>query len=159
MICNSCKQEKGDRFRKGVGSKVCKDCDKINRHKHRETLRAAAIRWHSKNPLRSWANQTIKNHRKKGFDVQFTNLELVEVAKSSAHCHYCEIELRWDRNVPGQKPAHNVPTLERINNEQHLDLDNIAIICLRCNTTKGPRTMSEFVTYCQRIAARFGHVK
>jgi hypothetical protein len=40
---------------------------------------------------------------------------------------------------------------KKVNNENHLNIDNIQILCAACNRTKGDKTMSEFVKYCSMI--------
>ena len=50
----------------------------------------------------------------------------------------------------------STPTLDRINNNGVLTLKNTQIICMQCNTTKGSRTMKEFISYCAMVANKLG---
>lgn len=35
---------------------------------------------------------------------------------------------------------------------------NVEIICMRCNTTKGARTKTEFINYCKTVYNKFGGI-
>lgn len=35
-----------------------------------------------------------------------------------------------------------------------MDMEDVAIVCLPCNTTKGARSMQEFIDYCRMIVER-----
>jgi hypothetical protein len=51
----------------------------------------------------------------------------------------------------GLIPKTNHPILDRINNETVLRLDNVEIICWKCNSTKLNRTKEEFYEYCRDV--------
>ena len=73
------------------------------------------------------------------------------MGKATTHCPYCGVELDWQRGL-GKGGRDSSPSLDRINNEKELRLDNIEIICHRCNSTKYNRTKKEFIDYCIKIA-------
>ena len=64
----------------------------------------------------------------------------------------CDEPLDWEY---GTGRNDNSPTLDRVNNENILTLDNTWIICSRCNATKHNRTMKEFINYCTMISDKF----
>lgn len=68
-------------------------------------------------------------------------------------CPICDVLLDWSRKG---KTNRKSPTIDRINGDKTLRMDNILIICYMCNSTKQERTMTEFVTYCKKIVEKFG---
>jgi len=49
-------------------------------------------------------------------------------------------------------------TLDRINNENHMSIDNVQILCHSCNTAKGTKPMEEYIDHCKFIANKFAMV-
>ena len=139
--------------------KICKKCEEPGRLKYREKnkekiLETARI-WSLNNSEAVWAKGTIRNHRKKGIVVLIKDKELAEVAKKSRECSFCGIPLRWGQGKYGRgNIVRNSPTLDRLNNENYMTMDNIALICYSCNTTKGTRTLKEFKDYCILITKK-----
>ena len=149
-ICPRC--ELPGEFR--IGSRQCKACDKSDRTRDSEKIAARMRRYAEQNPHRVWASGTITNHRRKGFRVLFSAQELAELAKSTQVCPICGVELRFSFGTKGGKCAHDSPTLDRKDNGEELNLSDVQVLCLRCNTTKGNRTMKEFVDYCELVALK-----
>jgi 5-methylcytosine-specific restriction endonuclease McrA len=143
--CSGCHKTLTDsHFAKDVSSKDglqsrCKDCFKL----------------YETNPLyrfRRWALNTLKTHRKReGYTVDITVEELTTLAENTKYCSYCGRELNWERGNKGKSPRSENPTLDRVNNDTTLNLTNIKIVCMRCNTTKGYHTMKEFIEYCRSV--------
>jgi hypothetical protein len=107
----------------------------------------------SSNPYRYWAQHSLANHRKKGFDVQIAVSQLEALAKASPNCGICECLFNWsDRTCQGHMDG---PSVDRINNGQILSLDTIQIVCGQCNMTKGNLPMRDFVHYCKRITDKW----
>ena len=104
------------------------------------------------NPHKRWAQLTISNHRTSGYIVNINRSELELIAEDTNVCQLCGQKLNWNNT----KTSKNSPSLDRIDNENYLDINNIQIICHRCNVTKGSRTMNEFILYCKRIAKLYG---
>jgi hypothetical protein len=57
------------------------------------------------------------------------------------------------------KASWESPSVDRLSNSDILTVNNIQIICRRCNTTKLDRTMEEFVDYCKMVAKKFNPEK
>lgn len=82
----------------------------------------------------------------------FSRLDLESLAIETSHCVICGCELHYGEK--GGRCAANSPTLDRKDGKSVLDIHDVQITCLRCNTTKGPRSMREFVEYCKMVAQR-----
>lgn len=101
-------------------------------------------------PHRTWAQQTLAGHRYNGYKINISIDKLTELAKQTKNCKMCNKELCW--TVKGRKHAHHdSPSLDRVDNEVIIDESNIQIICHQCNTTKGYRTLDEFIDYCRKV--------
>ena len=146
--CPKCKTEKflsefyKNKSRKDGLQSQCKQC--------RTTLNAA---WRATTPHRCWAMATLSCHKYCGFKIDITLDELDALATVTTRCQMpgCGCKLDWSRGTKDGKVRPNSPTLDRINNEDVITKDNIQILCYRCNTSKGPRTMIEFVDYCKSV--------
>jgi 5-methylcytosine-specific restriction endonuclease McrA len=108
---------------------------------------------HKTDPYGAWQERSWKSHVRSGFDVRVEPSQLKELARNTTHCGICDCVLDWkgDRSNSNDKR----PTLDRINNENLIAIDNIQIICRKCNRTKSDRTMSEFIDYCKSVTSRF----
>lgn len=122
------------------------------RFKEYNTIHATEIKqqkWNARvsDPQLSWAKKTINTHIRKGHVVVFSVDELVKIVPVC--CSICDRILVWNHKGV---PQGTSPSLDRINNEKILTLQNIQIVCLRCNATKQNRTQSEFEEYCCMVA-------
>jgi len=132
----------------------CRKCSNKYGIKYYKKNPERAKKYYRKNLYRIWAIATINHHKKRDFDVIIIIDELEELAKNTIYCPLCDIKLKWEKG----KKQDNSPTLDRINNEKILTLDNIKIICSKCNTTKSNRTMNEFIKYCTKISNKFNQI-
>lgn len=98
-----------------------------------------------------WAHSTISGHTARGFHVSITVEDLHRLAIETPTCPICGIDMKWEAG----KIAPNSPTLDRINNGNDIRLDNIWILCHRCNTMKRDLPMNEFVRFCKMVAQKF----
>lgn len=162
-LCNKCNvvkditdfpKDKHGKF--GVRSE-CKLCKNI-RHNNYLKLNPDKLSIYRKtdamnNPISHWCRGVIQSHRRSGYIIKFTAKELSTFVLNTPVCNYCGCKLSHD--VPygerGLIPKTNHPTLDRINNESVLTLDNVEIICWKCNSTKLNRTKEEFYEYCRGI--------
>jgi hypothetical protein len=175
--CPKCdKIKKVNEFRKNKSarnglSSQCKACDnqssakyrtsdkgkrKISKYRKSEKGKEAAKRGSKKQmavrPHRVWATQTLSNHRKRGNEIQITPSKLEMLAKQSTHCQFCGCELAWGY---GNGYVLNSPSLDRINNDNTISVDNVQILCIKCNTSKQDRTMDELVSWCKMVVTKF----
>ena len=97
-----------------------------------------------------WARYTISAHEKRGFIVDLERDILANLAIQTTHCILCGQELNWNGGIR----TSLTPSLDRVNNEDFLNKDNIQILCVTCNTKKGSMTMSEYISYCDVISKR-----
>jgi 5-methylcytosine-specific restriction endonuclease McrA len=77
---------------------------------------------------------------------------LETLAKASTYCPYCGTELGW---IKARVDRSDIPTLDRIDNENEVRIDNIEIICNRCNRAKGNMTKNEFIQFCRMVSDKF----
>jgi len=123
-------------------------CNECNKKKRRE--------WRINNKFLSWSYGVIYNHIARGFRVIITPKELEKIAEEMDTCHVCDISLDYTRGKGVGVNRDHTPTLDRMNNGQRITIDNINILCHRCNRTKTDRTMKEFIKYCKMVADKFG---
>ncbi len=164
--CSKCKEfKKVEEFHRdscksdGLYSQ-CKECAVGSAKRwytnNREWKCVSVRQWRVNNPKRYWAKATLDNHRRKGFEVNITIDALTDLAKNTKTCSLCGCELNWSYGTKNGHSQPNSPSLDRIDNTNTLTLDNIQIICNRCNATKFDRSMKEFVDYCKMVVEKFG---
>ena len=162
-ICYKCKQKLSltefygdDRSPDGLGY-TCKKCVNKRRRKiyrenpdKRQKVLEYNKQWRKNNPIKFWCQRTIINHKISKYKVLFTSKELFPIAQKTTHCPICKIELKYGG---GRNPKN--ATLDRVNNENFLTLNNIQIICRKCNTSKLNRTMKELYEWCLKVINYF----
>lgn len=151
-ICTKCNVSKSlSSFYKNKNNKDglsywCKKCDTIARNLFLKS-----------HPINIWASKTINKHKIHGYIVLFNVKELVSFIGNKSTCEICGKEL--DFSYGNKKHSlHNSPSLDRINNELELRLDNIQLLCNECNITKGTKDMNTFVKYCKLISVKYKHL-
>lgn len=155
-------QIKWDKF---IETKVCDKCRKVKsvsefaEDKDRED---GLYNWCKQckgeihNRYRHWARRTKAGHRVRGFKVNLLQSDLEQLAMGTLSCPLCGCQLDW--SVGKGRPADNSPTLDRKENQNILNLDNIWIICYRCNWAKGKMPLPEFIGYCELIYKRYNKI-
>jgi hypothetical protein len=113
----------------------------VKKERNRNTKRKRREKF----PERCWAIRRLSSHRKK-YQVFVTVDELEHLAMTIKKCPFCGISLNY--LVLGGLSREG-PTLDRLNNEKFLTIDNIQILCYNCNTAKLKRTFKEFVLFCK----------
>lgn len=109
--------------------------------------------WEARNVHRRWAYGVLGKHKERGFKINITINKLVDLALRAKHCSYCNIGLKYRNKVHGGR--RDSASLDRIGNTKNINLNNIQIICMRCNATKHDRTHAEFMDYCTMISNKF----
>jgi len=153
-ICSICKKKlsinkfypdtKG-RHKFGVSGR-CKKCEIKYQREYRRN-----------NPIKAWCSRTIRDH-KRYCKILFTAVKsLYPIAKDTKYCPIYNIKLDWEFGKG--KAQSNSPTLDRKDNKKILTLDNIWIICRRCNTTKQDRSMEELYKWCKNFMNKFNKFK
>lgn len=138
--CSKCKKVKSlNEFYKDSRKQsgyvgVCKECKKEGRRSQKNMDR-----------YKRWASATLGLHKRKGFTINISINELVEMAKQTVNCLRCGRSLNWG---PKGKPGRNSPTLDRIHNGQILSKDTVQILCLSCNSSKSNSTVTSSVENC-----------
>ena len=143
--------ERRDSKSKKVHS-YCKECTSINRkenykkniEKNPNYVQEIRIRDYD----RGWCKDTIIGHIKRGYVVLFDIDKLQDIIKYHPPCAICGAELEW---FPYGKNKWLSPTLDRINNEKYMTLENTQILCSQCNTSKLNRTQQQFIDHMKFI--------
>lgn len=94
--------------------------------------------------------KTLKPFCQQEYSLTYYNLPL-----ESPKCAICDIALKWK---PG-KLQLNSPTLDRKNNEQILNMENVWIICHKCNTMKSINSLNELIAWCKMVVEKFDGVE
>jgi len=167
-----------------VKTKICKDCKlelpesefyiankeygclftECKKCHHKRTNK-----WRSSNPKRvsksrrilrlntphqlNWATDAYRQHAKKGLKLNFTIKNLYEKALRTKICIYCNKELDWSS---GKKILQRLSaSFDNKDMKQELNIEDVDIICVDCNSCKQDRTFQEFVDYCTFIKNKF----
>lgn len=147
--------------------KVCRGCKKrkplaafrkqlAGLHGHTSRCRPCVLAdvrsWTRRNYHEAWSYATLRNHRTRGVTFAFTVKQLTTFVKRLTKCNVCDKKLGWQ---PGRM-SDDSPTIDRIDNRRgRLNFSDIQILCIECNTTKGRRTMSQFISYCRTVAYKY----
>lgn len=136
----------------GKGGYLCHNCTKRTLYREREG-RDSVLRLLRQDPRFAWARMTLANHKRNGFVINISKKELTELASKTDKCVICDSPLTWGY-MNGAK-IRSRPSLDRTDNDIVVSYDTIQILCFRCNTMKGDRTMKEYVDYCTYVANKF----
>lgn len=160
--CSKCKESKSillfgkDKRRKDGYSLYCTECtNKISRKNYANNVSSRTVSrnlWRDNNIDHIRAIHTITNHRRKGNIINVSINYVMELFKNTTHCNICGVELL--KTIENKIPMETSPSLDRIDNSNELNENNIWIICHQCNATKRNRTIDEFYEYCKLILSR-----
>ena len=146
-ICRDCghKGPASDFYTTGRGRPdcLCKECrKKASRKKYED------------NPYKAWAVNTRSYHESKGIQFYIRLDELERAARIHDKCMICDQSLYYGKKTNGIK-QDNSPYLDRLNNEDYVDNNNVLLVCARCHGAKKGLTLREFLNYCKYIINRF----
>jgi len=156
-LCPNCKHLlPNDKFNKSSNSKSgysswCSDCSKTCISQSAESKREYAKNFKMNNPISSWITTTLSGHKYKGYILHITHKELYDYVVNKKHCELCGKELMWG-NTPYNK--HNSPSLDRKNNENVITINNIMLLCNKCNTMKQNLSYDELMNWCDLLLSR-----
>jgi DNA-directed RNA polymerase subunit M/transcription elongation factor TFIIS len=103
--------------------------------------------------VRMWAIDTLNGHRRNGFIINITIDELTNYAMLVDKCEYTGIELNWfSRGCQ----SYNSPSLDRLNGEREIRIDNIRIISYKMNAMKQDLTFKEYINHCKFMVSKYG---
>lgn len=94
------------------------------------------------------ASTTLRNHLYREFKIKCSITDIASKFKETKQCPICGVTLT---TTMGNGHDFNAPSLDRINNENEIRVDNTWIICHKCNTKKGDMTLVEFIDYCKMV--------
>lgn len=102
----------------------------------------------NKDPQKAWAINTLKNHKRRGFVIDVDAEKLIEHARTVTHCPVCGRKIEWGGHERNRMLS---PSLDRINGDRTIRLDNIQITCVQCNVGKGDGDVESFVSFCKNV--------
>ncbi len=122
---------------------------------HREKVNMRHLKWMSDEKIiyGIWTKRSIRAHIENGYYVDIDLEKLTNIAKDTRYCSMCGKMLKW---TYGKGCVHNSPTVDRINNDRGMTMDNIWIICKSCNGFKGKKKMQDIIAYCKTIVEKCG---
>jgi hypothetical protein len=129
---------------------------KIYRENNKEKVCSMQKQWRNTHPQRVWASSVKGHHKSNGYIVDITLDELENMANMTTNCPICGVNLNYSTRNGNTIERLSSPSLDRINNELHLNKDNVWIICTECNITKGRKLFKHFVEYCKMVGEKFG---
>ncbi len=148
IICEKCGGAFNNKVNHTQNEKIYKSLCIPCRLKMKNILYEKKLKLTGKYTLTRWISNILAQHRKK-FNVNIDTLELTEKWKNITHCYICGIKLDWSYNK--KKIQGNSPSIDRINNENFMNINNVQLICTRCNRIKSDNTMDNFIKSCKKI--------
>ena len=141
--------------------KKCSNCGELKPisefHKQKNTndglrseCKICRKEYRENNYVRRWCTRTIYRHKTRGYIVNMTIDELYNIVKDEPICEICGKELEWYSTGKG-KPTNLSPSLDRKNNENEINKDNISILCHKCNAKKNSESIEENVIWCKQF--------
>lgn len=155
--CKECKRDYSKEYRKNNKERE-KEYRKNNKERikeyyesNKERIKEYGKKYHKNNYIRIWVNHTLYQHKKRGIMYSPTFKEdLLKKALEKPSCSICHRELEW-YSTGKYKTTELSPTLDRINNDNYMDIDNVDIICHKCNTKKNSDTLEENLVWCKQF--------
>ena len=139
---------------------MCKICQSEYGKNYKYT-RHYRRKWKQKSYYERWARSILTTHKAKGYIINTTWQQLMKHAQTINHCPLCGCKLNWERSCFGAKQGptgeHNTPSLDRINNDNIIDLKHCWIICWKCNTIKLNRPLMDFLDFCKTVLIMQGY--
>lgn len=134
-----------DRRLKSGYTKICKQCK-----------RDAARKVVYSDPVRAFAVNTLKNHKRRGCKIEITPEDIVKKAEFRKVCPICGRTIHWDPEMRKLDRMRS-PSLDRINGEKVIRHDNYEIICVRCNMAMGDGNYEELLEWCKDVLVHYGY--
>lgn len=111
-------------------------------------------RWRKKHPHYVWAERTLNQHKENGYKINISVMDLANIARNTDTCFFCKNFIKWSYGDKG-KILDTSPSLDRLNNENYIDKNNIAIVHHTCNTYKGARPFSTYIQDSYELTKKF----
>lgn len=102
-------------------------------------------------PIRTWANSVIGGHRRRGISIEVTRIQLEKLAEETKTCFYCGCLLRYGPQNGKKRWHRDSASVDRIDNEKPLSINNIQILCCQCNLAKNKMTAKEFSEWIKKV--------
>ena len=152
---NNFNDDKIHHYCKECQNKIAKEYRENNKDKVNNTIKK--YRNNINNKFKIFASTTINDHKRNGYTVNITKHELEKIAENTIRCIYCDVELNYNRGDK-YKTMINSPSMDNIENKKTIYINDIRIICHRCNTIKNSMSHKEFIEYCKKIYLKFNDI-
>jgi 5-methylcytosine-specific restriction endonuclease McrA len=154
------RSRRGKLKRRGLQWACKKCCNRIWRERVREEIKFKPIKYKA-NKLFISIKHRCKNF---GLDFRITVKEIFNLMIKHKRCECCGRKLKIHRRIivnriPGTRMPDNLLTIDRVNPRLGYTIDNIAVLCNRCNRIKSNATIKELRTIIKFIRRRSGLVK
>lgn len=133
--------------------KICDDCININKQseEYKDDL------------YYKWARRCLYSHRDRGHTVLINIEELIDLAKRTKYCNICGTKLSYFSDVDDHLNRYvRHATLDRILNTTTYTIDEVGILCNRCNSIKGNLNINElkniingYIKYIKKVDPSF----
>ncbi len=133
--------------------KICDECIKINKQseEYKDDL------------YYKWARRCLYSHRERGHIVLISIEELINLAKQTKYCNICGTKLSYFTDVDDHINRYiKHATLDRILNTTTYTINEVGILCNRCNSIKGDLNINElkniingYVKYIKKVDPSF----
>ena len=112
----------------------------------RELRKISIKKSQQKYPFRTWAQHTLKSHKRKRIEIILTRMQIEKMAEKIATCPLCNCMLIYNKSFSDCSAS-----LDRIDNAKGLSIDNTQILCYRCNNAKRTMNMIEFKIWITKV--------
>jgi hypothetical protein len=112
----------------------------------RELRKISIKKSQQKYPFRTWAQHTLSSHKRKGIIVTLTREQIENIAIKIISCPLCNCTLTYSKEFSDCSAS-----LDRIDNDKSLSIDNAQILCYRCNNAKRTMSMNEFKIWITKV--------
>ena len=133
----------------------CKECQKKYSKEYYENNKEKVLErgkeYNRNNYIPRWVTYTLNRHKRRGIIFSLTFKEdLLKKALEKPSCPICHRELEWYSTGTG-KLTDLSPTLDRTNNDNYMNINNVDIICNKCNVKKNSETLEENLAWCEQF--------
>ena len=142
-------KEKNKKYYENNKEKILEQ-QKEYRENNKDQILEQQKEYYENNYVRRWCTNTIHRHKQRGYIVNMTIDELYNIVKDKPICEICGKELEWYSTGKG-KPTNLSPSLDRKNNENEINKDNISILCHKCNSKKNSESIEENLVWCKQF--------
>jgi len=176
-MCKSCRKKKTQKWyethpegRKAIARRFREKNRERMRKYHREYARNRrkdldyrikdALKtkiWQEQNKDKVWINRTFRSHKNRDISFLFSKEQLKELIRKPIICKICGSLLDIN-SKKGHGFSPNCITVDIIDRKKDATIDNIQIVCGKCNLSKSQMSMDEFRGWIKTVYLRLFNV-